>query len=266
MKPQVPEFSEHVFREKRNKYCLLIPLLNEGERYFSQARKMKELGIFDKVDVIICDAGSTDGTTDLQWLVEMGHRALLTRHGKGRQSTDMRMGYWWALQQGYEGFCSVDGNDKDDTSAVDQLIEKLDEGYDYIQCSRFMKGGRAINTPTNRFIALRFLNEPVVSIAARKHLSDTSNGFRAFSKKFLLDDRVQPFRDIFYGYELCWYLPVRACQLGFKTIEVPATRAYPASGEIPTKISAVRGKLYILSVLWHIFCNHYNPGNEDKLK
>ena len=80
----VPKFEETIFFEKRKKYCLLVPLFNEGERYFKQVKKMKKNGVFDKVDVIICDAGSKDGTTDVGFLSETGHCALLTRKGKGR--------------------------------------------------------------------------------------------------------------------------------------------------------------------------------------
>ena len=32
MEKQIPEFEAVEFFEKRNKYCLLIPLFNEGER------------------------------------------------------------------------------------------------------------------------------------------------------------------------------------------------------------------------------------------
>ena len=262
---QIPEFTETVFFNKKNKYALLIPLFNEGERYFEQVEKMKNNNIFSIVDVIVCDAGSTDGTTDISFLKENGHRALLTRKGKGRYSTDLRMGYFWALQQEYEGIISVDGNNKDDTCAVPNFIQKLNEGYDYIQGSRYVKGGKAINTPFIRHWALKLINEPIMTLCAGKHLSDTTNGFRAYSKKFLEDDRVLPFREIFWGYELIYYLPIRACRLGFKTIEIPVTRAYP-KGEVPSKVGGIKGNIYQLSILHHCIWNHYLPGREYKLE
>lgn len=258
MMDQVPEYSENVFFEKRTKYCLLIPLFNEGERYIQQIKKMKQWDVFKMVDVIICDAGSTDGSTDLNLLRESGHRAILVRQGRGRYSTDLRMGYYWAIQQGYDGYITVDGNDKDDTAAIGAFIHALDQGYDYIQGSRYIKGGHGIHTPLVRLLAMRLINEPIMSLCAHKHLSDTTNGFRAYSKSFLTDDRVLPFRDIFYGYELIYYLPITACRLGFKVIEVPVTRAYPR-GEVPSKIGGIRGNIYQLSILHHCIWKHYNP-------
>lgn len=262
----VPEYEQTVFKEKQHKYCLLIPLFNEGERFFSQMKKMCKNGLFDVVDVVICDAGSKDGTTDYAYLSENGVRALLVRRGKGRQSTDLRMGYFWAINEGYEGFVTVDGNDKDDTSAIRLFVDKLDEGYDYIQGSRYIPGGQAIRTPFIRHWALKLINEPVMTCCAHRRLTDTTNGFRGYSKKYLLDERVLPFRNIFYGYELCYYLPIRACRLGFKVIEVPVTRAYPEDGGVPTKVGGWKGNLYQLSILWHCIWKHYNPGNEYKLE
>ena len=262
----VPEYDSKVFFEKKSKYCLLIPLFNEGERYLSQVKKMKANGVFNKVDVIICDAGSIDGTTEAHFLKETGHRAVLTRHGHGRQSTDIRMGLYWAIQQDYEGFITVDGNDKDDTIGIDLFINHLDKGYDYIQGSRYIKGGKGIRTPLVRHLALKLINEPVMSLCAHKHLTDTTNGFRGFSRRFLMDNRVQPFRDIFVGYELCYYLPVRACRLGYKVCEVPVIREYPKSGEIPSKIGGLRGNIYQLSILYHIIMKHYNPESNYNFK
>lgn len=259
MNIHIPQFEETVFFEKRSKYCLLIPLFNEGERYFSQVKKMQDVGLFQKVDVIICDAGSKDGTTDYEFLKKTGHRALLIRKGKGRYSTDLKMGYSWAIEQGYEGFISVDGNDKDGTEAIDLFIKALDKGYDYIQGSRYIKGGKGINTPFIRHMALKIINEPIMTLCARKHLSDTTNGFRAYSRKFMTDERVLPFREVFWGYELIYYLPVRACRLGFKVCEVPVTRAYPDDGSVPSKVGGIKGNMYQMSILWHMLCHHYDP-------
>lgn len=169
------------------------------------------------------------------------------------------MGYYWAIKKGYSGFITVDGNDKDDTRAIPDFIKKLDDGYDYIQGSRYVPGGRAIHTPFIRHWALKLINEPIMSICARKHLTDTTNGFRAYSLKFLLDDKVLPFRNVFFGYELIYYLPVRACRLGFRVVEIPVTRAYPKKGKTPTKVGGIKGNIYQLSILWKIIWNFYNP-------
>ena len=260
---EVPQYKTTEYKKKSHRYCLLIPLFNEGERFISQLLKMTAAGVFDAVDVIICDAGSSDGSTDDKLLKKHGLTALLVREGKGRYSTDLRMGYDFALKAGYEGFITVDGNDKDDTSATADFVKKLDEGFDYIQGSRFIKGGKGINTPIVRQLAMKLINEPIMTLCAKKRLTDTTNGFRAYSKSFLLDERVLPFREVFFGYELIYYLPVRACSLGFRVTEIPVTRAYPDSGEVPSKIGGIKGNLYQLSILWKMIIRAYEPKKED---
>lgn len=53
------------------------------------------------------------------------------------------MGIWWALQRGYKGVATIDGNNKDSIEDVLKFVEKMIEGYDFVQGSRFIKRGRS---------------------------------------------------------------------------------------------------------------------------
>ena len=61
------------------------------------------------------------------------------------------------------------------------------------------------------------------------------------------------------GYELLAYLSIRATQLGLKACEVPVTRAYPATGKTPTKISGFKGNSDLMKVLLNALAGKYNP-------
>lgn len=257
----LPEYSQTIFREKSTKYCLLLPNFNEKKCLSSQVVKMRDLKIFDLIDTVLCDAGSTDGSADPDFLREAGFSALLVRHGTGRYSTDLRMGLGWAYEQGYAGIITVDCNDKDDTSAMPDFISKLDEGYDYVQGSRFMAGGHHENTPLIRLLAIKLLMVPLMSLGARRYLTDSSNGFRAYSMRFLTDEKVNPFRDIFVYHELVYYLPSVACRLNFRVTEIPVTRNYPKSDEVPTHATAVDAWRTIM-VMLRLLGNGYQPKNE----
>ena len=132
---------------------------------------------------------------------------------------------------------TIDGNNKDSIEDVPKFIEKLEHGYDFVQGSRFIKGGHAVNTPFVRTIAVRLIHAPVISLTAHQHFTDTTSAYRAYSRRYLEDKRVQPLRDVFMTYELLAFLSVRATQIGMKVCEVPVTRAYPKKGKTPTKIS-----------------------------
>ena len=255
----VPDFECHVLDEKKNKYCVLIPVLNEGMRIIRELNRANRYEVIDKADFIICDGDSTDGSMDLIKLKMLGVNTVLVKKGSGKQGAQLRMGIWWALTRGYDGIITVDGNHKDSIESLPLFIEKLDDGYDFVQGSRFIKGGHAINTPLSRLVAVKLLHAPVISLTARKRFTDTTNAYRAYSKKYLTDERVQPLRDIFKTYELLAYLSVRATQLKMRACEVPVTRRYPKTGATPTKISFFKGNFLLMKILFLNMLGRYNP-------
>ena len=245
----VPDFECAEFLPKRTKYCVLIPILNEKNNIGPELARAREHGVDQICDIIICDGGSSDGSADPETLKALGVNALLVKLGPGRQGAQLRMGFWWALARGYEGFITIDGNNKDSIEDVPEFVKKLDEGFDFVQGSRYIKGGRAVNTPLLRHISVRLLHAPVISLTAGHRFTDTTNAFRAHSKKYITHPGVQPFRDVFSGYELLAYLSVRASRLGLKVCEAPVTRAYPKTGKTPTKISPLKGNAQLFKIL-----------------
>ncbi len=253
---EVPAFTTTEFFSKRNKYALIIPVINEGDRIKNQLHRSKSW--LASVDAIIVDGGSTDGSLDQEYLSGTGIRTLLVKTGPGKLSAQIRVGLAYALDQGYEGCILIDGNNKDNPEAIPLFIEALDQGFDHIQGSRFIKGGRMINNPPLRILGLKILHAPLISIAARFRYTDTTNGYRAYSRKLLLHPEILPFRDIFSKYELHYYLAVQAGKKKLKIKEVPVERVYPP-GKVPTKISGFKGNLLILQTLWRAATGFYDP-------
>lgn len=258
------KYEKKEYQEKKNKYCLCIPIINEGEKIKKQLETAKKHNVDKLVDIIICDGDSTDGSTQNTSLKKLGVNTLLIKKDVGKQGTQLRMGFSYALERGYKGIITMDGNNKDSIEDIPKFIKKLDEGYDFVQGSRFIKGGKAINTPKVRLIAVKLLHAPIISLTAGKKFTDTTNNYRAYSKKYLEHPSVQPFRNIFETYELLAYLSVKASQLGLKTCEVPVTRKYPKKGKTPTKISPLKGNYELLKILFKNAFGHYDVYSGDK--
>lgn len=253
---QLPKYEAFEFAKKRTKYCICIPVLNEGGNI---KRQLERMFAFSKnADIIIADWGSTDGSTNHKFLKKMNVRSLLILKSPGRQGTQLRMGFSYALRQGYEGIIQIDGNNKDGVEAISTFIKALDGGFDYVQGSRFIKGGKAVNTPFIRYLAVRLLAAPILSLGAGFWYTDVTNGFRGYSKNYLLHPKVKPFRNIFVQYEFNMYLTVRANQLGLKTKEIPVLRAYP-KGKVHTKISFFKDNLSFLLSQFKAAFGFYNP-------
>lgn len=254
---QVPAYDVLFADARQRPVCVVIPVINEGARIRNLLARMAALDVAGRADVIVVDGGSTDGSLDPQWLRAHGVRALLLKTASGKLSAQLRCAYAYALDEGYEGIVTIDGNDKDDPQAIGRFIDALGQGYDFVQASRFIAGGEARNTPLSRDLAIRLVHAPLLSLCSGFRWTDTTQGFRAYSRKMLLDPRVAPFRDVFTTYELLAYLSLRVPQLGFRCIELPASRIYP-QGEVPTKISAFRGNLNVLGTLFKACAGYYN--------
>jgi glycosyltransferase involved in cell wall biosynthesis len=254
---QVPGFGLEQFRSRTHRYAICIFVINEGEKIRMQLSRMSDYA--SVIDIVVCDGGSTDGSLDFHFLKETRVTAILTKKGPGRLSTQMRMGLAWCMDQGYEGCLIIDGNGKDGLEAIPEFIRLLDLGLDHIQGSRFIPGGKHKNTPFLRLIGVRWVHAPLVSLASRFRYTDTTNGFRGYSRKFLLDKKVLPFRNCFTDYELHYYLAIRAARLGFQVCETPVSRNYPDGGTVPTKISGVKGKVSLLATLLKAVMHQYNP-------
>lgn len=255
----VPRFECREYREKSKEYAVLIPIINEGDRIIKELRRAAAYHVADYADLVICDGGSTDGCTEGTRLRRLKVNTLLVKQDIGKQGAQLRMGIWWALRRGYQGIITIDGNNKDSIEDVPHFIEKLEEGYALVMGSRFMKGGKAVNTPFVRAAAVRFIHAPIISLTARQRFTDTTNAYRAYSARYLTDERVQPLRDIFMTYELLAYLSVRATQIGLKACEIPVTRAYPRKGRIPTKISFFKGNSELIRILFKNAAGAYRP-------
>lgn len=255
---QVPKYEKPLWKGKTQDYCVVIPVINEGQRIQHLLSRMFSLKIPDIADIIIIDGGSTDDSLTHAFLKEKGVRGLLVKTGPGRLSAQLRCAYAFALDQGYEGIVTIDGNDKDDPDPIPQFIEALKNRVDFVQASRFKKGGKAINTPFIRDIAIRGIHAPMLSIFSGFWWTDTTQGFRAYSRKMLLDPKVAVFRDLFQNYELLAYMNYRAPKLGYQCVEMPTTRRYP-KGAVPTKISGMQGYAALLDVLLKACQGAYNP-------
>jgi len=252
---QVPKYDEVFTSDKEHDYCVAIFVINEGKKLHKQLQRMKDSQL--NADVIISDGGSTDDSTDTKALQALNVNTLLVKKEAGKLGSQMRIAFSWALKKGYKGVVVIDGNNKDSVENINDFVIKLEEGYDHIQGSRFIPGGKAINTPTSRLLGLKLLHVPMMRMASGFKYTDTTNGFRAYSKKLLLDNNMAVFRDVFTSYEFHYYLAIEAAKQGFKCIEIPVTRTYPI-GKVPTKISPIKGNLGVIKTLIITCLGYFN--------
>ena len=256
MERQVPEYEYKEYFEKRNEYCLLIPTWNEGERIQIELNRLKTVDIPRQIDIFLLDAGSTDGSINDDFLKEIGVRAILTIKIKG-QANAYKAGFSKASDEKYKGIVTVDGNNKNSVEQTMEFVEMLEKGYDFVQGSRFMKGGYHENTPLLRLLGMKLFSTPLISMSSGFKYTEIMSSFRGYKMDIINDEKVNVFRDIFQTWDLLLYLSNRIPQLGYKVIEIPQIRVYPKKGKTPTKINVI-GNIRIIIQLIKIALGIYN--------
>jgi len=175
-------------------------------------------------DLLVHDDGSTDGALngiDPSILVLRNE----TNQGIG---ASMKRVFQYALEHGYDVLVIHAGNDKDNPLEIPALLEPIArDAADFVQGSRYLAGGGFGNMPAYRVLGTRVVHPLISSLAARKRITESTNGFRAFRTALLRDPRIdwrQPWLD---RYELEPYLLLKAIRLGYRHVEVPVTKIYP---------------------------------------
>jgi hypothetical protein len=100
---QVPAMETPLWLGKQHPYCVVIPVVNEGERIKRLLKRMETNRIPAIADVIIVDGGSTDGSLELDALKQVGVRGLVVKKGPGKLSAQLRTCSKSPKQESQEG-------------------------------------------------------------------------------------------------------------------------------------------------------------------
>jgi dolichol-phosphate mannosyltransferase len=194
---------------------------NEGEKI---RRTLARHPANRSYDLLVHDDGSTDGSLDG---VDAGVILLRSEANRGIGASIKRV-FDFTLAQGYDILVIHAGNDKDNPLEIPLLVAPILSGdADFVQGSRYLEGGAFGNMPAYRLVGTRVIHPLVFSMAARRRVTESTNGFRAFRTSLLRDPRIdwrQPWLD---RYELEPYLLFKAITLGYRHREVPVTKIYP---------------------------------------
>ena len=229
------------------KYLVGICSYNEGDKI---RRVVEKFSDYQAYDVLLIDDGSDDGS--IQKLPEH-HSVRIIRNPKPLGAGyGTRQTIEYAQANGHKAIIFVSGNDKDDSTDVKKLITAVEEGYDFIQGSRYKKGGKFGRMPLYRQIATRFVHPWLFSLVSGKRITDSTNGFRAIRTSFFDDARLNINQAWLDQYELEPYVFYKAIQLKYRVTEVPVSKIYPPRQEGYSKMKPFVGWWSILRPLIYL--------------
>jgi dolichol-phosphate mannosyltransferase len=216
------------------KVALVVPVWDEEKKIGEVVRRVPR-AIVD--EVVVVDDGSRDGSAEVAR--QYGARVLPLGRTVGVGAA-LRAGFLSIRNQQFDVVVVCAGNNKDAPEEIPRLLDPIVAGADFVQGSRYLAGGKTGGMPVYRSIATR-IHPILFSLVARKRVSESTNGFRAFRTTLLDDPRIrlsQPWLD---AYELEPYLYWKAIRLGYTTCEVPVSKIYPPKQLGYTKMRPVTG-------------------------
>jgi|TARA_B100000073_G_C23665469_1_gene546402 glycosyltransferase involved in cell wall biosynthesis len=145
--------------------------------YNEEPRIKKVLNKLTNKTVILVNDGSTDGTENIidsyDNVIKISYKK---NQGKGYA---LQRGLSYAKKNKFDRLILMDADGQHNPIEIKKFIKKLDEGYDFISGSRFIKNNS--NVPFGRRIIL-FGGNIIEKVLIGINLTDAHNGYRAMSK------------------------------------------------------------------------------------
>ena len=226
------------------KYLVGTCAFNEGAKI---KRVIEKYNDYVSYDVVIIDDGSTDQS--LQEIPPGIPVAVIANPANRGAGFGVRQILQYAQQRGYTAVFFVSGNDKDSPHDVPKLKSAIEEGFDFVQGSRYLPGGQQGRMPFYRKVSTRIVHPMLFSLITGRRITDSTNGFRAVRLSLLNDKRIDLDQTWLEQYELEPYLFYKAITCGYKVKEVPVTKIYPSKQEGYTKMKPFSGWWSILRPL-----------------
>ncbi|MCW9708600.1 polyprenol monophosphomannose synthase [Fodinibius salsisoli] len=201
-----------------NSTLVIVPTYNES----NNIRKLiKAVMSLDKVDLLIIDDGSPDGTAEIVTEEQEEYPDqlfLIERSGKLGLGTAYVRGFEYALEQNYTYICEMDADFSHNPDDLPHLIEEVKTGgCDVAIGSRYANGISIINWPLSRLI-LSYSANLYARFITGLPIFDTTAGFKCIHRKVLETISVESIRSNGYAFQI--ELHYRAWKAGFNLKEV----------------------------------------------
>ena len=210
-------------------------------------------------EIVVVDDGSTDATWDV--LQQACQRVPTLRPV---QNTDEH-GYGRAVIFGLEhvqgdGVVIMMADESDDCRDVVRYWETLNQGWDAVFGSRFVKGGGVIDYPPHKLFINRLANL-FLRVMFNVPLNDFTNAFKAYRVKVIAGCR--PF--LSPHFNLTIEIPLKAIVRGYSWTVMPITWRNRRSGISKLKIREM-GSRYLFIALYCWLEKYFAGGDYDRKK
>lgn len=206
---------------------IVIPVYNEGDNILKTLSEIEENVKTSHQIFIVYDFEADDTLPVLRKQSLRNLHLIKNKYGKGVLNA-IKTGFE-SIQEG--AVLVVMADLSDDLSKVDEMFSKIQEGYDIVCGSRYMKGGKQIGGPRFKKLLSRFAGISLHRLAGIP-THDVTNSFKMYSFLLLQEIPIESTG----GFELGMELVIKAHGKGYKIAEVPSTWRDRSAGESKFKL------------------------------
>ncbi|WP_430013747.1 glycosyltransferase [Microcystis ichthyoblabe FBCC-A1114] len=239
-------------RQSRDNYAvktlsIVIPAYNEEDCIESTTHLISERLERDKInyEILVVNDNSKDNTEAvLQKINQENHRIRYINNYYPN-------GFGFAVRCGLENFSgdAVAVVMADNSDSPDNMVDyyyKLQEGYDCVFGSRFIKGGKVVDYPIHKLFVNRLANLFIQVLFGLK-FNDTTNAFKIYRKEVI--EGISPL--LSHHFNLTVEMPLKAIVRGYSYTTIPIIWRNRTTGISKLKLKEMGSRyLFIVLSIW----------------
>jgi len=208
-------------------------------------------------EIVVVDDGSSDGTWKILEAEKNKIPTLAPIQNEGHHGFGRAIVCGLDASKG-DAVVIMMADESDDSRDVVRYWQKLNEGYDCVFGSRFVKGGGVIDYPPLKLFINRLANL-FVRLLFRHGLNDTTNAFKAYRKTTIVGLRpiLSP------HFNITVELPLKAIVRGYSFTTMPITWRNRRTGVAKLKIKEM-GSRYLFICLYIWLEKYFSRGDYKK--
>lgn len=235
---------------------IVIPARDEEDRVGATVEHLYVELRFHGIEheIVVVDDGSRDGTWEALQQVQQRVPTLrpvqnAAEHGFGRAVT-------FGLDQARgDAMVIMMADESDDCRDVVRYLEALNEGWDAVFGSRFVRGGGVVDYPQHKLFLNRLANL-FLRIIFHVPFNDFTNAFKAYRRKVI--EGCRPF--LSPHFNLTIEIPLKTIVRGYSWTVIPITWRNRRSGVSKLKIREM-GSRYLFIALYCWLEKYFSRGD-----
>lgn len=238
------------------KLSIVIPVHNEEGSVEKSARTIHEELAKNSIahEILVINDHSNDETENILKRLHGEIHEVSYRNNPGEG------GFGYAVRVGLENFSGdcvavMMGDLSDSPQDLVKFFTKMQEGYDCVFGTRFIKGGKTYDYPKLKLVINRVANS-IVQVVFRIRYNDTTNAFKLYKRETI--QGLKPFLSPHFNLTL--ELPLKAIVRGYSYAIVPNSWTNRKTGKSKLKIREM-GSRYFFILLYCLIEKYFSKGD-----